>query len=269
MQIPQSIRPNTLLKKWAKGESTLNGWLAIPDGASAETMAHAGWDSLTIDMQHGLIDYTDAVNCLRSISTTETVPMVRVPWLDAGVIMKMLDAGAYGIICPMISTAADARLFASCCRYPPRGIRSTGPIRASLYAGASYQQQADNLVLSFAMIETLEGMNNLEAICAVEELSGIYIGPSDLSLAHGFKPGFDREEPEMLKAIEKVITAARRAGKFPGIHCGSVAYGRRMIEMGASMITVGSDLRFIASGARDTVEHFSGGTDIPPNRQGY
>lgn len=232
-------------------------------------MANAGWDSVTIDMQHGLIDYQSAVGCLRAISTTNTVPMVRVPWLDPAIIMKMLDAGAYGIICPMISTEEEARCFASFCRYPPRGIRSTGPIRASLYGGSTYQQHADNLVLSLAMIETLEGMKNLDGICGVEELDGIYIGPSDLSLAHGFKPGFDREEPEMLKAIEKVIAATRRAGKYLGIHCGSVAYGKRMIDMGATMITVGSDLRFIAAGAGETVKSFGKSISTVPDIKGY
>ncbi len=256
MNEKKSIRPNLLLENWRRGEATINGWLGIPDGASAETMAHAGWDSLTIDMQHGLIDYKDAVNCLRAISTTSVVPMVRVPWLDQGIIMKMLDAGAYGIICPMISTPEEARLFAACCRYPSRGIRSTGPIRASLFGGPLYQEHADNLVISLAMVETLEAMKNLEAICDVEELDGIYIGPSDLSLAHGFKPGFDREEPEMLQAIERISAVCRKRGKYLGIHCGSVAYGRRMIDMGATMITVGSDLRFVAAGAKETVESY-------------
>ena len=269
MENQHAVRPNHLLRKWSGGTPTINGWLGIPDGSSAEVMAHAGWDSVTIDMQHGLVDYRDAVGCLRAISTTDAVPMARVPWLDPGIIMKMLDAGAYGIICPMISTAEEARRFASCCRYPPRGTRSTGPIRAALYAGPAYQQQADDLVISFAMIETLEGMRNLDAICEVEELDGIYIGPSDLSLTHGFKPGFDREEPEMLAAIETVIAATRRAGKYLGIHCGSVSYGKRMIDMGANMITVGSDLRFIAAGAGETVKSFGTTTGRTPDAKGY
>src|SRR4051812_37827634 len=115
------MRENRIRSLWARGEAAVNGWLAIPNAFSAETMAHAGWDSLTIDMQHGVVDYQAAVTMLAAISTTPTVPVVRVPGLDPGIIMKMLDAGAYGIICPMVNTCADAEKLVSAMRYPPRG----------------------------------------------------------------------------------------------------------------------------------------------------
>ena len=101
-------------------------------------MAHQGWDSLTIDLQHGVVDYQTAVGMLQAISTTAVVPMVRVPWLDPGIVMKMLDAGSYGVICPMINNRDEAETFVRACRYPPRGSRSMGPIRATLYAGDDY-----------------------------------------------------------------------------------------------------------------------------------
>jgi 4-hydroxy-2-oxoheptanedioate aldolase len=255
----QNYRKNKLIELWQAGQKTINGWLALPDGSCSEAMAHAGWDSLTIDMQHGLVDYQDALNMLRGISTTETVPMVRVPWLDEGIIMKMLDAGTYGIICPMINTADDAARLAKACRYPPRGVRSTGPVRASLYGGADYAKNADDTVLCFAMIETLEAVKNLESILAVKEINGIYIGPSDLSLAHGYQPGFDREEPQMLEVITSIISRVSSNRKFLGIHCGSVAYGRRMLGLGANFITVGSDMRFVSAGAKAVVGEFREG----------
>ena len=155
------MRENAIRRLWREGGAAINGWLAIPTSFSAETMAHQGWDSLTIDMQHGVVDYQAALAMLTAISTTETVPLVRVPWLDQGIIMKMLDAGAYGVICPMINSAEEARRLVAACRYPPAGQRSFGPIRALLYAGADYAAHANDTVLSFAMIETRDGLDNL------------------------------------------------------------------------------------------------------------
>lgn len=250
------FRENLLLASWRAGKATLNGWLAIPEPCTAEAMAHCGWDSLTIDLQHGLIDYQRALGMLIGISTTPTVPLVRVPWLDEGIVMKMLDAGAYGIICPMINTRADAERLARACRYPPRGIRSFGPIRASLYAGDDYERRANETVLAIAMIETRDALENLEAIVGVSELSALYIGPADLSLALGMEPRFDQEEPVVLRAIERIITTARRAGKRVGVHNGTVAYAERMIALGADFVTVSSDLRLLSASAQQVVSAF-------------
>ena len=250
------FRENRLLSSWQAGKATLNGWLAIPDPCSAEAMAHAGWDSLTLDMQHGLIGYQRAVEMLIAISTTPTVPLVRVPWLDEGIVMKMLDAGAYGIICPMINTRADAERFGRACRYPPRGIRSFGPVRARMYAGDDYERRADDSVLAIAMIETREAMDNLEAIVDVSEISAVYVGPADLSLALGAAPRLDQEDPAVLRAIERVIATARRMERRVGVHNATVAYAERTITLGADFVTVGSDLRLLVAGAKQVVSEF-------------
>lgn len=250
------FRGNALPGSWRNGRGTINGWLTLPDANCAEAMAHAGWDSLTIDMQHGLVGYRDALAMLRAISTTDVVPMVRVPWLEEGTIMKMLDAGAYGIICPMINSRDEAVRLAKACRYPPRGIRSTGPVRASIYGGPDYSRHADDTVLCFAMIETREALDDLERILGVDELNGIYVGPSDLSLAHGYGAGFDRQEPEMLEMITSILGHASAAGKYCGIHCASVSYAKRMLAQGANFATVGSDMRFVMSAAVATVTAF-------------
>ena len=252
------MRENRLKRLWADNKAAVNGWCAIPSSFSAEVMAHQGWDSLTIDLQHGVVDYQAAVPMLQAISTTDTVPLVRVPWLEPGILMKVLDAGAYGVICPMISTGEEAERLVSACRYPPQGGRSFGPIRATLYGGADYPAHANETVAVFAMIETRQALDNLDEIVAVEGLDAVYIGPSDLSSALGYKPGFDRTEPELVEAIDMVLAKAKERGLVAGIHNGSVEYARSMIEKGFRLVTVGSDARFVAAGAADTVARMRG-----------
>ena len=151
-------RANRVRELWQAGKPVINSWLGIPSSFSAEVMAHAGWDSLVVDMQHGMIDYQMMVTMLQGISTTETVPLVRVPWNDPAHIQKALDAGAYGIICPMINNRAEAEKFVGSMRYAPLGYRSSGPIRASLYGGADYHAKANDIVVAFGMIETVEAI---------------------------------------------------------------------------------------------------------------
>jgi 4-hydroxy-2-oxoheptanedioate aldolase len=223
------MRENRIRSLWARDEAVVNGWLAIPNSFSTETMAHAGWDSLTLDMQHGVIDYQSAVTMLTAISTTQTVPVVRVPWLDPGIIMKMLDAGAYAIICPMVNTRADAEKLVTAMRYPPQGSRSFGPIRALLHPGPDYPQHAKATVIAFAMIETRQALDNLDEILSVQGLDAIYIGPADLSLALGCTPRFDREEQPVVEAIDLILAKAREHGVVPCIHNGTPEYARKMV----------------------------------------
>src|SRR5437660_5528474 len=147
------MRPNTLRKIFAGGGTVLNGWLAIANTYSAEMMAHQGFESVTIDLQHGPVDFQAAVGMLQAISTTAAVPMVRVPWNEPILTLKLLDAGAYGVICPMINSKAQAEALVEACRYPPRGSRSFGPNRAVLYGGADYWRYANDEILLFAMVE--------------------------------------------------------------------------------------------------------------------
>jgi len=248
------MRENRLRHLWGEDRAAVNGWLAIPSAFSAETMAHQGWDSLTIDLQHGVVDYQMAATMLAAISTTDTVPLVRVPWLDPGIIMKMLDAGSYGVICPMVNAPEEAERLVSACRYPPAGQRSFGPIRALLYAGPDYPKHANDTVLAFAMIETRRALDAVDEILAVPGLDAIYVGPADLSLALGCTPTFDQEEKPVVEAIERIAEAAARHGVVAGIHNGSPAYARRMIAAGYRFVTVGSDARLMATGARQAVE---------------
>ena len=248
------MRENRLRNLWAQGQAAVNGWLAIGNSFSAEVMAHQGWDTLTVDMQHGVIDYAQMVTMLQAISTTATVPVVRVPWLEPGIIMKSLDAGAYAIICPMVNTVDDAARLVSYTHYAPRGARSFGPVRASLYGGADYAQHANDTVVAFAMIETAQALDNLDAILAVEGLDAVYIGPSDLSLALGCKPVFDDVDPPVAQAIAHIVTRAKAHGVRAGVHNGRVDVARARIALGFDFVTVGSDARLLAAGSQDFLQ---------------
>ncbi len=243
------MRENHARTLMQNGQAVVNGWCAIPSSVSAETLAHGGFDSVTIDLQHGLVDYTSALPMLQAISQTQTTPIARVPWLENGIIMKMLDAGAYGIICPMINTAEDAENFVAACSYAPRGHRSFGPTRAVVYAGGDYATHANDVIIKLAMIETTQALENMEAIMATPGLTGIYIGPSDLSLSMGHTPKLDQEEPAVVEAITSIRECARRHNIFAGIHCLEPAYARRMIEEGFDMVTLASDNRLLAAAA--------------------
>ena len=205
------MRENRIKAMWQEGEAVVNGWLHIPSSFSAEVMAHQGWDSLTIDLQHGPTDYQVAVSMLQAISTTNTVPLARVPWREPGIIMKLLDGGCYGIICPMVNTRGDAEAFVGACRYPPDGYRSFGPYRARLYGGTDYPEHANDEVITMAMIETREAVDNLDEILSVPGLDAVFVGPADLSQSLGEKPIVDTEVPEVMAAIDEILAAAEKS----------------------------------------------------------
>jgi 4-hydroxy-2-oxoheptanedioate aldolase len=253
------MRANRVREVWNEGRAAINGWCGIPSSFSAELMAHMGWDSVVVDMQHGVVDYQVMVTMLQGISTTAATPMVRVPWNDAAHIMKALDAGAYGIICPMINSRAECERFVGACRYAPKGYRSSGPIRALLYGGPDYQEKADTTILTFAMIETVEAIENLDDILATPELDAVYVGPSDLSITMGLPPGLDKEVPQMMTALETILGACRRHGIKAGIHTGGPAYAKKMIHMGFNFTTVMGDAAFLRAGASQVMREMRDG----------
>jgi 4-hydroxy-2-oxoheptanedioate aldolase len=247
------VRENTLRHIWARGEAVVNGWLSIPTGFSAEVMAHQGFDSLTVDMQHGVVDYQAAVGMLQAVSTTGVIPLARVPWNDPAFVMKILDAGAYGVICPMVNTRDEAEALVRACRYPPRGHRSWGPVRASIYAGADYGDRANDELIVMPMIETAQALGNLDDILSVPGIDAVYVGPSDLSLALGLRPRLDQTDPPVVEAQQKIVAACKRHGVIAGIHNATPQYALKMIDAGYQFVTLASDSRFLAARAADEV----------------
>jgi 4-hydroxy-2-oxoheptanedioate aldolase len=260
---------------WAAGHVSLNGWCSIGNAFTAEIMAAQGFDSITVDMQHGALDYTDLLPMLQAMRASGATLMARVQWLDPSQVMKALDAGVMGVICPMIGTAEEAARLVSYMRYPPEGIRSHGPTRAVYAHGRDYAAGANARVLAFAMIETAEGLANLEGILATPGLDGIYVGPNDLTLSvsEGRLPsGLDREEPEMQAHLQAIAEACTRHGRIAGIHCGTVDYADRATGWGYRMVTVGGDVRFLSAGAAEAVAGFrrlTGGQAPVAGPKGY
>lgn len=265
---------NRLKALWDAGKPTINGWCSIGNPFTAEIMAAQGYDSLTVDLQHGALDYSALVPMLQAMRASGVVPLVRVPWRDPGHVMKALDAGAMGIICPMVNTRAEAEEFVSYMRYPPLGQRSYGPTRAAV-AMPGYGTAMNDRVLAFAMIETADGMANLEEIAATPGLDGLYVGPADLTLGtqNGrLPPGFDRQEPEMVAIIQRIARAAQEAGIRCALHCGTPEYAAKAIGWGYDMTTVSGDARLLAAAASAHVRTFRDltGTDgtVPEDGKG-
>ncbi|MCF3935239.1 aldolase/citrate lyase family protein [Acuticoccus sp. M5D2P5] len=260
------MKKNALKEIWAAGRPVLNGWLSIGNPFTAEIMAAQGYDAVSIDIQHGALDYSAMLPMFQAMRASGVVPMARVPWNEAGIIMKVLDAGAYGVICPMVNTPEEAARFVKAMRYPPMGERSFGPTRANFTQGANIPYEANEEVLAFAMVETAEAMANLDAIAATPGLNGIYVGPADLtfSLYGGrFPPAFDREEPEMIEVLQTIVAAAHKAGIKAALHCGAADYAARAIGWGFDMTTVSGDARLLAAAAAASVARFRELTDAP------
>ncbi len=245
---------NTLKARWKSGKAAVNGWLAIPSGFSAEVMAQCGFDSITVDMQHGVQDYQSMVQCFQAMGQFPATRLVRVPWNEPGIIGKALDGGAWGVIAPMINTREEAQSLVSSCRYPPHGTRSNGPIRHATYGVPSdYQKIANDQILVIPMIETKTALDNLDAILSVPGIDGIYVGPSDLAFSLGKTPKLDHEDPEILKIYERLITECGKRGIYPGIHCGTPEYAARMIQMGFRLTTIANDSGLMAKAALEAV----------------
>lgn len=247
-------RENTVKRSLEAGGRAFNAWCSIGSGYVAEVIARLGFDSVTIDLQHGAIDYDTAFQMLQAISTTPAMPMVRVPWNNPALLMKLLDAGAYGLICPMINTRAEAEALVGACRYPPLGYRSFGPNRAVQYAGADYWRHADREVLLLAMIETRRGFANLDEILAVDGLDGVYVGPGDLSLSFGAEPSMTPDDPVVASAIATIATAAAARSRIAAIHTDGPETARRRFAEGYRLCTLQSDIRHIVNGATAALE---------------
>jgi 4-hydroxy-2-oxoheptanedioate aldolase len=245
---------NKLKQRLKSGKACVNGWLAIPSGFAAEVMAQSGFDSITVDMQHGVQDYMSMVQCFQAAAAFPPTQLVRVPWNEPGIIGKVLDGGAMGVICPMVNNREQAEALVASAKYPPHGRRSNGPIRAALYGELSdYQRTANDEVLVIPMIETQEALDNLEAILDVPGIDMIYVGPSDLGFSLGMVPILDREEPKILEIYERLIRETGKRGIYAGVHNATGAYAARMIGMGFRFVTISNDSGLMAKAAKEAI----------------
>ena len=242
------MRENKLRTLWAGGNAATNAWNHLGSSYATELMAHQGWDSITVDTQHGAIGYAEMIAMLTAISTTPTMPLVRVSWNDPGEIMRAADAGAMGIICPTINTKEEGEHFVGALRYPPLGYRSLGPNRAR-FLGDDYTAKANDTILAIAQIETASGFEHVEAIAKIKGLDMLYIGPSDLGLSMGREGRIDQTDPVVVKAIDKILHTAKDAGIRAGIYCTAADYAKAMFAKGFDLVTAASDTALIGAGA--------------------
>lgn len=239
------MRPNRVRERWNAGEAAVCGWLSFGNSYTAEIVGLSGVDCVTIDLQHAMTDVSDMIVMLQAISATPATPFVRVPNAEPGIIMKALDAGSYGVICPLVNSVEDAKALVDASSYPPLGGRSFGPARGLLYGGPDYAQHADATIVRLAMIETREGLAAVDDICAVDGLDGIFVGPSDLGLNLGRGTAADPSDPDVRAAIDRCLAAAKAAGKRAGLFCPSGAVARRRAEQGFDFVVPNSDANLL------------------------
>lgn len=245
------MRKNRIKEALLQGKPIFSGWLHIPSLWSAELMGHAGWDCVTVDMQHGLMGIEKAINMMQVISGTQAIPLARCNWNEPAEIMKLLDGGAYGIICPMINNKDECEKFVQACKYPPEGYRSFGPTRGRVYGGPDYGEHANQEILTIAMIETKEAVENLDAILAVEGLDAIFIGSGDLKLSLTGKIGHQNNPKEFSEAISTILKKCKIHNVIPGIWCLNPVTAKNMKAEGFQFIAVSSDSMMLNTIAKE------------------
>ncbi len=249
------MRPNKIKQLWREGKPAAIAWVGSADTYMAEVLANVGLDALVLDMQHGMgIGPDRAAQWFQAVSTTGTVPMARVPWNDPVWFQWVLDAGAYGIIVPLVNNGEEAAKAGMSCRYPPIGFRSIGPNRAPLYAGTDYLAHANEEIICLVMVENINTIPNLEEMAKAPGIDGFYIGPADLAISMGVDPRNYHSSKEHAEASQKVLDVARANGLVAGTHCNSPEEAKERFEQGFVMCPALSDAGLMANAARNALE---------------
>lgn len=242
------MKNNRLLELFREGRTAIAGWMSLDSAYAAELVGSSGFDAVVIDCQHGMAGHAQMLAMLQALTHTAAVPLVRVSQNSLGEINRALDAGAYGVICPLVNSAAQAQAFGRACRYPLDGVegdRSFGPARGLLAGGADYAQHANAQMLALAMVETRAGLDAVDAIAAVPQIDGLFIGPSDLGIALGLGPGAAHDHPLLAQAIGRIKAAADAAGKVTGIWCSSAEMALAMKARGLQFVVPGHDAMWL------------------------
>jgi 4-hydroxy-2-oxoheptanedioate aldolase len=252
----------TLANRLRSGETVYSGWCGLPYPLIAETLARDGFPAVTIESQHGLWDVGGILAGIAAVRQGGAAPIVRVPLGDFALVSRALDFGAEGIIAPMINTAADARAFAAAAKYPPIGERSWGPHRATTLAGLAdqtvYLREANDHVVTLAMIETRTALKNLDAIIETPGIDGLFLGPSDLSIALSDGKNLDPLSKEVDVELDRIVAAAQRVKKIPGAYCHSADRAAALAKRGVKFLAVSSDLAMLRAGAAAVLKALKG-----------
>jgi len=243
------LKKNRVKELWREGKAAVGTWLVLGSPIVAEIIANMGFDWVVVDTEHGSIDIGTTQSIIQAINTTDTVPMVRVPWNDPMSIKRALDAGAYGLVIPMVNSREEAIRAVKATRYPPLGIRSYGGPRARLYGGVDYFEHANEEIALIVQIEHIEAVNCIDEILSVESVDAFFIGPSDLAISMGLKPGMDQTDPRHVEAVSKVLASGKKHHVPGGIHVGSPEAVNERIAQGCQFIGLASDERFLRGAA--------------------
>ena len=257
-----AISAFTLANRLRSGETVFSGWCGLPYPIVAETLGRDGFPAVTLDSQHGLWDLNAILMTIAAIRQVGAAPIVRVPVGDFATVSRVLDFGAEGIIVPMINTPADARALAAAAKYPPIGERSWGPHRATTLAGlpdqSVYLREANDHVITLAMIETRTALKNLDAIVDTPGVDGLFLGPSDLSIALTDGKTLDPLSKDVDLELDRILAAAQRAKKIPGAYCHSAERAAALAKRGVKFLAVSSDLGFLRAGAAAAMKVLKG-----------
>lgn len=248
----------TLAARLRAGETVHTGWCGLPAPMVAEIVGREGFPAVTLDSQHGMWDLNALAAGIAGVRQGGSAPIVRVPLGDFALVSRVLDFGAEGVIAPMINSAADARAFAAAAKYPPVGERSWGPHRATMLAGIAdqkdYLANANDNIIALAMIETRTALANINAIASTPGIDGLFLGPSDLSIALSDGRTLDPHAKEVEAELDRIVAAARNAGKIPGAYCTNSERALALAKRGMQFLAISSDMGFLRAGARATLD---------------
>jgi 4-hydroxy-2-oxoheptanedioate aldolase len=257
------MQANKVKELWRAGKPVTTGWCSTPDPLTAEVMARAGFDALILDMQHGMAIGPDrAAVWLQIVGQSSATPIVRIPWNEPTFAQWVLDAGAMGVIIPMVNSLDEAKKAIGACRYPPVGYRSNGPNRARFYHGADYFSRANDEIICLVMMETVEGVDAIEEIAQLPGCDGYYIGPTDLAISMGLQPMLDHKDEKHAVLVQKVIDVAKKNGQNAGIHITGPEEGIRRFKQGFNLNPICADVALIASGVSQAMQAFNQGLNV-------